>query len=323
MMKPTVNNPLFTPPSISPVAAGSPRPLWSVMIPTFNCASYLRQTLEGVLAQAPGPEQMQIEVVDDGSTKDDPEAVVREIGKGRVTFYRQPKNGGAINNFNTCIGRSRGQLVHILHGDDYVLPGFYQALEELAQKHPQAALLATRAFLIDEVGIITYVMDRVMELEGGSKSVKSFYYQNPLQCAGVVMRRSFYELHGGFLPGLMHTADHEMWTRAIQLEGGVTSAKVLAAYRIFAANDTGRLARTAENVRDVERIHKILAARHPDYDMSRSVLERCVLARKQAKLFAAKNDPDAARANWDYWEKNAPLNLRLRHAIRTLLDKFK
>lgn len=311
------------PPKIEPVSPGLPRPLWSVMIPTFNCANYLRQTLASVLAQDTGPEQMQIEVVDDCSTKDDPEAVVREVGKGRVAFYRKPQNAGAIANFNTCIGRSRGQLVHILHGDDYVLPGFYQTLGELAHKHPQAALFASRVFLIDEAGIITYVADRVLELEGGSKSVRPLYYKNPLLFPGVVVRRSFYEQHGGFLPGLVHTADCEMWARAIHVAGGVASAGVLAAYRIFAASDTGRLARTAENIRDTERLHRILATRHPDYDMGRSVLERCVRARQQAIFFAAKNDPDAARANWDYWKENAPLNLRLRHVIRTLLNKIR
>src|SRR5277367_6513526 len=90
---------------IEEVPEGIHRPLWSVMIPTYNCAKYLRQTLESVLAQDPGPEQMQIEVVDDCSTKDDPEAVVRELGKDRVEFYRKPKNEGAIHNFNTCIQR--------------------------------------------------------------------------------------------------------------------------------------------------------------------------------------------------------------------------
>jgi len=95
-------DPTISPPSISSVSLGLNRPKWSVMIPTFNCANYLRQTLESVLEQDPGPDQMQIEVVDDCSTKDDPESVVREVGRGRVLFYRKTQNEGAAANFNTC-----------------------------------------------------------------------------------------------------------------------------------------------------------------------------------------------------------------------------
>jgi glycosyltransferase involved in cell wall biosynthesis len=293
------------------------------MIPTFNCASYLRQTLESVLAQAPGPEQMQIEVVDDCSTKDNPETVVREVGKGRVAFYRKPKNEGATANFNTCIERSRGQLVHILHGDDYVLPGFYQKLESLAQAYRGVGFIASRAFFIDEKGVITSVSDRLRELESGSRLVEAFYYRNPIQCASIVVRRSFYERHGGFLPGLIHTADCEMWARAISREGGVVSSEVLACYRTFAANDTGRLARAAENLCDLERLHRIFAARHPAFDRRRSVQEICGRAVDQAVFFEEKGDREAARANWDYWKKNAPLTLRLRRFLRTLARKLK
>ena len=60
-------------PSIAPVASDVHRPLWSVMIPAYNCARYLRQSLESVLVQDLGPSHMQIEVVDDRSTEDDPE----------------------------------------------------------------------------------------------------------------------------------------------------------------------------------------------------------------------------------------------------------
>ena len=45
---------MLTPPKIMPVHLGGERPLWSVMIPTFNRTTYLRRTLESVLAQDPG-----------------------------------------------------------------------------------------------------------------------------------------------------------------------------------------------------------------------------------------------------------------------------
>src|SRR5206468_9339134 len=60
-------------PTIAPVAEEGTRPFWSVMIPTYNCGDYLRRTLQSVLAQDPGPDQMQIEVVDGSSTKHNPE----------------------------------------------------------------------------------------------------------------------------------------------------------------------------------------------------------------------------------------------------------
>ena len=92
----------------APPADAKDRPL-SVMIPTYNCAGYLRETPASVLAQDPGPDQMQIEVVDDCST-DDPQAIVDELARTRVSFHQQPENRGHTHNFNTCIERSRQPL---------------------------------------------------------------------------------------------------------------------------------------------------------------------------------------------------------------------
>ncbi len=41
-------------PKIERVPEGVHRPLWSVMIPNYNCAHYLAQTLESVMIELPG-----------------------------------------------------------------------------------------------------------------------------------------------------------------------------------------------------------------------------------------------------------------------------
>jgi hypothetical protein len=59
---------MLPPPLIPGTEGPVTRPYWSVMIPTYKAqADYLVETLNSVLQQDPGPEQMQIEVVDDCS----------------------------------------------------------------------------------------------------------------------------------------------------------------------------------------------------------------------------------------------------------------
>jgi glycosyltransferase involved in cell wall biosynthesis len=220
------------------------------MIPTFNCAKYLRPCLESVLAQDPGASQMEIEVVDDCSTEDDPEAVVRELGKGRVRFHRNVPNQGVTRNFNTCLERSSGQLVHILHGDDYVLPGFYRKIEEMAEAHPGVAFFHARALILDEAGSTQSSSPAIEELESPGNDVAAYYYTNPFRTAGVVVRRAFYEEYGGFNPKFVHVGDWEMWVRAIFLGTGICSNETLATYRSFEGNDTARLVSTGVNLHD-------------------------------------------------------------------------
>src|SRR3954469_12878802 len=125
-----------TPPIIKPIEYNGERPVWSIMIPVYNCFPYLRETLESVLVQDEGPQKMQIEVIDDCSIDGDIEALVQEIGKGRIGYFRQEVNKGSLRNFETCINRAKGKWIHLLHGDDLMEPGFYKEIDSLFNKYP-------------------------------------------------------------------------------------------------------------------------------------------------------------------------------------------
>lgn len=309
-------DPTLPPPTISAVPEGVHRPKWSVMIPTFNCANYLRETLESVLAQDLGPDQMQIEVVDDCSTKDDPESVVREVGKGRVQFYRKPKNEGAIPNFNTCIERSRGELVHTLHGDDFILPNFYQEIENLVKKSPDCSLYAARCYYAQEDGVYSGITPRLKNFESDRcHELNQFIEATPFQFAGVAIRRAFYERNGGFDPRLVHTADWEMWTRVVSRDGGIISPNVLGVYRMFDANDTGRLMRTAENLRDRERLAIILASRNSKISFKKINNHNIGMSINQQYLFQSMGDKDAVYANREFRNQRASLWMNISQSL--------
>lgn len=279
------------------ISDSRPRPLWSVMIPTFNCAKYLGPCLESVLAQDPGPDQMEIEVVDDCSTKDDPGAVVRELGQGRIKFHRNPANEGVTGNFNTCLRRSSGRLIHILHGDDYVLPGFYRRIGELAEKHPTVAFFHARALTLNEAGETQDNSPSVESLQRPGNDAAPFYYTNPFRTAGVVIRRTFYEQHGGYNCAFAHVADWDMWVRAIALGNGVCTDDILAAYRSFAGNDTYRLVQTGQNLRDCLKLanHWVSCAM-PGFDLAKYREMVSVAAKHWAEVFRQAGNTEAYSA---------------------------
>lgn len=289
------------------------------MVPTYNPpANFLQQALKSILQQDPGSGRMQIEVVDDCSPNADVKKMVESIGGGRVAFSQTPKNSGLAGCWNTCIARARGEWVHILHQDDYVLPGFYQKLESIAAQHPQVNLLSTRSFFVDGQGIIWRMTERLTRLENGGQAVDDFFCGSPIQCAGVAVRRSFYETHGGFLPELKYTIDCEMWTRAISSGGGVVAPDVLSCYRLFGEGETGRLSRSAEMFKDMTRLNDLFAERYVNFDRHRADVYLCNLTMEKFEGFKQKGDFETAKAIKDYWLQVTPAKMRWRWRMRKL-----
>ncbi|MBR1170976.1 glycosyltransferase [Bradyrhizobium liaoningense] len=287
---------------LAPVADGLPRPLWSVMIPTHNCAGYLRQTLRSVLSQDPGPDAMQIEVVDDASTKDAPEAVVQELGHGRVAFHRQAVNVGHSANFQTCLERSRGRIVHLLHGDDAVRPGFYQKMGAAFEQASQIGAAFCRQVYIDEQG------GKIWEspLERASSGVldnwlRRIAVRQLIQTPSIVVAREIYEQIGTFDRRLSWVEDWEMWVRIAAFSNVWFETEQLALYRVHGNSSTSRQLRTAENLRDVRRaisiIRRYLPSEWADASMNASLAFWADDAlRNRVPTFIRNGDLAAARA---------------------------
>jgi glycosyltransferase involved in cell wall biosynthesis len=220
-----------SPPQIAPLPITANRPLFSVMIPSYNCSNYLVETLHSVLQQDLGEALMQIEVVDDCSTDTDVEALVKKIGKGRVRYFRQPKNVGSLRNFETCINRSNGSLIHLLHGDDRVKPGFYAKMNQLFVTFPEAGAAFCRYNFINGKG--------EAELEWVKEEEEDCILPNWLlrigemqrvQYASIVVKREVYEKIGSFY-GMSYAEDWEMWVRIARFYPVAYTPELLAEYR--------------------------------------------------------------------------------------------
>jgi hypothetical protein len=202
---------------------------------------------------------MQIEVVDDCSTRDDPAAVVAEIGNGRVSFYQQPHNVGHCRNFDTCLQRSRGTLIHLLHGDDLIRAGFYQKMERAFAEHPEIGAAFCRYISIDEQSH-WQTISPLEQTESGviSNWLEKIATGQRLQPPAMVVRREVYEGLGGFDQRISHYGeDWEMWVRIAAHYPVWYEVEPVALYRIHPQSLTSKASRTGQNGRDLRQVIEI------------------------------------------------------------------
>lgn len=264
--------------SIDPTVSVS-RPQWSVLIPTWNCAVYLEESLSSVLEQDRGADNMEIIVVDDHSTKDDPEEVVRRLGGERVRFIRQERNVGKVRNYETGLAVSAGRLIHQLHGDDRVKKGFYFAMEDAFDRFADAGAFFCESRYIDSAGNETgrtgLERDDVGLLDNWLESIA---VAQRIQTPSMVVRREVYEALGGFDRRLDAFEDWEMWVRiATAFRVGFIPA-ALAEYRTTAGNATELATLSGRNRKTLRTAIAII-----DTYLDPKVIERIRTARNQAQ----------------------------------------
>jgi glycosyltransferase involved in cell wall biosynthesis len=244
---------------------GGRRPFWSVMIPTYKPRpDYLETALQSVLQQAPGPDGMQIEVIDDGSPDGPPSELVRQVAGDRITVTSEPRNLGLAGIWNRCIERARGEWIHILHQDDLVRLGFYQALRTGAESCPEIGAAFARFCYLDERGRTQEVgpleQDHPGVLPGFLRTV---VLGERVQCAAIAVKRSTYAAVGGFDSRLTHALDWEMWIRIATRFPVYYEPAVLACWRRHTDAATSTQSQTGENIRDIARAIRIWRAYLP------------------------------------------------------------
>lgn len=107
-----------------------PGPAVSVLIPAYNVASYLDKSVGSALAQ---DIDLEIVIVDDGSTDSTAEAIRRLEADPRVRGFRLPVNSGPGVARNKALDEARGGWVAFLDADDWFAPGRLSYLLAIAE----------------------------------------------------------------------------------------------------------------------------------------------------------------------------------------------
>jgi glycosyltransferase involved in cell wall biosynthesis len=187
------------------VQLSTSQPLVSVIIPTFNRATWVREAIASVLAQTYS--HLELIVVDDGSYDATPE-VVQACGDGLI--YIQQAHAGVSAARNRGVAASRGALIAFLDSDDMWLPKKIAAQVAHLQQQPDA-----HACYTDEIWIRHGV--RVNARQIHQKHSGWLFEPSLPRCiispSSIMLRRTLWDQLGGFDERLPACEDYDLWLR--------------------------------------------------------------------------------------------------------------
>lgn len=202
----------------------------SVLIPLFNRAKYIEETLNSALSQ--DYDNFEIIVVDDGSTDGGDCLVESFVASGKVRLIRHPggANLGQSVSLNLALSLATGEYVAILDSDDVFLPGKLRHQVNYLSAHPDVGLVYGMGLGIDAKGkeIYKILSERHSEANDPNNILLDCYFHLPV---GSLVRKSVYDQVGGFDTSLRAGQDHDMLIRMAEVTSFAFQPERVYSYR--------------------------------------------------------------------------------------------
>jgi glycosyltransferase involved in cell wall biosynthesis len=209
----------------------------SVIIPAYNCAKTIKQTIESVLIQ--NFTDFELIVINDGST-DSSLDIVSKIKDSRIKIFSYPNAGGNVSR-NRGISHAVGEFISFLDADDIWIPDKLATQLQALEENPTTKVTYSWTDYIDENGKFVHSGTHI-SLNGNVYEqllVKNFLENgsNPLICKDALLAV------GGFDESLLAGQDWDMWLRLAREFNFVAVPEVQILYRISANSLSSNLAR--------------------------------------------------------------------------------
>ena len=204
-----------TPESAAPVqpARENSSPAVSVVIPAYNVAPFIRETLDSVFAQT--FTNYEVIVVNDGSPDTEEFERAIESYRARIRYFAQ-ENRGASAARNAGLRAARGEWIAFLDADDLWLPAYLDEQLRFINEHNCDLVCADAMIFGDSADAGQTYMDAVMASAPATGEVTFLDLvssNRSLMTSGVVARRDLILEVGLFDEALRNAQDFDLWLR--------------------------------------------------------------------------------------------------------------
>ncbi|MGI8787735.1 MAG: glycosyltransferase family 2 protein [Pyrinomonadaceae bacterium] len=309
---------------VSPAA-----PKVSVIIPAYDVAAYIEETLDSIFAQT--FKDYEVILVNDGST-DTEELKAALAPYIEKIIYAEQKNSGASRARNAAICLSRGELLAFLDGDDVWFPDYLDAQINFLERE-NLEMVYCDALLFGEP---LFAGRTFMEDSPSSGAVTTASLINAdcnVITSGTIIRKNLLEKSELFDTDLPRMQDFDLWVRLAQAKARIGySRDCLIKYRVRRNSLSGtNIDRTARDIRSLEVVRKKHTLDAAELKIWENRMARCraELELEKGKLCLAQGDFTNAKAhiaaanNFYRKPKLSAINLLMRVSPRLTLKLFR
>jgi glycosyltransferase involved in cell wall biosynthesis len=233
------------------------RPYISIIIPAYQAAAYIVETIESVRAQT--RDDWEAIIIDDGSSDNLAEVVEPFLSDRRITLHRF-ENGGLARARNRGIKLAKGSLVAFLDSDDLYEPEYLERMAAALEAHPDATFVTCDATMFGVADREGHLFSRHLPQELPI-TLDRVLHRRFNFCSFSMIDAAVLRSVGGFSEDLREAEDLDLWIRL--LASGATATYVdapLARYRRRAgslSNSTRLLRRSLQAVyfRAMQQLH--------------------------------------------------------------------
>lgn len=186
-------------------------PAVSVIIPTYNRANFISQTLDSVWRQTFS--DYEIIVVDDGST-DNTAQILASYGD-RLQVIKLEENTGPSISRNIALGVARGEFIALLDSDDLWYPEMLATTVAHLNKHSKTDIVCGAWDYIDEFNHLIKPINKPSQLQAqiDADFLGFVATGNPFLVHALLIRRKCFDCCGMFDPTLKGGVDWDLWIR--------------------------------------------------------------------------------------------------------------
>jgi glycosyltransferase involved in cell wall biosynthesis len=212
-------------------------PVITAIVDTYNHERFIEQALSSVLDQGLSSSELEILVVDDGST--DRTAEIATKFEPKVQVLRKP-NGGQASAFNVGIAHAKGEVLAFLDGDDWWAKGKLRAILDALESNPDVGVVGHGLCQVDELTGRSLVIQPSSNRRVTLNSVEDGINFRNIMCflgtSRVAIRRAVLKLVGTIPPPLVVEADEFMSTMAVARSEAMLIPQSLTFYRLHPGN---------------------------------------------------------------------------------------